>query len=242
VASGPAAAENCSCARHTWSLASNTASLLLATCTVSDFPTKTSQPPPCNNYAEGKAHASSKLYRYHSQRTGGAWDGRIYKPGQPFEAGDDVNRLLSAANSALYGLCHAAIVGIGAAPALGFVHTGGATSFVLDIADLYKADYTIPLAFDLAAKGLTSERDARTAFRDRVANGRLMIRVVQDIKNLLLGDGNDTTDQDAHELWDDKLGSVPGGVNWANEYADSLDESTLLSVIGPDLNEPKVDW
>jgi CRISPR-associated protein Cas1 len=108
-----------------------------------------------------------KVYRAESARTGVSWTGREYIPGRPLAAGDDVNRLLSAGHSCLYGMCHAAIVGLGASPALGFVHTGGATSFVLDIADLYKAEYTIPLAFDLAARRLNSERDARTAFRPR---------------------------------------------------------------------------
>lgn len=183
-----------------------------------------------------------KIYRVHSARTGVPWDGRLYKTGQPFEAGDDVNRLLSAGHSCLYGICHAAIVGLGASPGLGFVHTGGATSFVLDIADLYKADYTIPLAFDLAAQGLTSERDARTAFRDRVTDGKLMTRIVQDIKTLLLTEGDDITDHDEHALWDDDLGSVPGGINWANDYADSLDDTSFIGVTGPDLNEPKVDF
>ena len=43
------------------------------------------------------------------------------------------------------------------------MHSGSAISFVLDVADLYKADYTIPLAFELTARGLVTERDARTA-------------------------------------------------------------------------------
>jgi CRISPR-associated protein Cas1 len=183
-----------------------------------------------------------KIYRAHSARTGVPWDGRLYKPGQPYEAGDDVNRLLSAGHSCLYGICHAAIVGLGASPGLGFVHTGGATSFVLDIADLYKADYTIPLAFDLAAKGLTSERDARTAFRDRVADGKLMARIVHDIKTLLLSEDANLVDQDAHELWDDTLGSVPGGINWAADYADNLDDTSYIGISGPDLNAPGMDF
>jgi CRISPR-associated protein Cas1 len=183
------------------------------------------------------------LYRQHSQRTGVQWNGRLYKPGQPFEAGDDVNRLLSATHSCLYGICHAAIVGIGASPALGFVHTGGATSFVLDIADLYKAEFTIPLAFDLAAKGLTSERDARTAFRDRVTDSKLMVRIVRDIKTLILGEGTEISDHDPHELWDETVGSVPGGVNWASEYADSVETDTFIGIEGPDTDESmKVDW
>lgn len=99
-----------------------------------------------------------RLYREAAQPFAVPWKGRIYQPGDAFAAGDDVNRLLSAGHACLYGVCHAAIVGLGASPALGFVHSGGATSFVLDIADLYKAEYTIPTAFRLAAAGEVQER------------------------------------------------------------------------------------
>lgn len=179
-----------------------------------------------------------RLYRTHSQRTGVPWHGRVYKAGEPFESGDDINRLLSAGHSCLYGICHAAIVGIGASPALGFVHTGSSISFVLDIADLYKADYTIPLAFDLAASGHVSERDVRTAFRDKVADGQLMSRVVHDIKELLLGAGRDLTDDDEHLLWDDVEGFVPGGINWAFTTADQWGPDNLIGITGPDLDQP----
>lgn len=183
-----------------------------------------------------------RLYRAESARTGVPWSGRAYKPGQPFDAGDDVNRLLSAGHSCLYGISHAAIVGIGASPALGFVHTGGATSFVLDIADLYKAEYTIPLAFELAARGHVDERDARTAFRDRVADGHLMGRIVRDIKTLILGEGADIADVDEHHLWDDVDGKVPGGLNWARDYADKWTDQSLVGITGPDPDEPAVPW
>lgn len=81
-------------------------------------------------------------------------------------AGDPINRALSAAHACLYAACHAAVVGVGASPALGFVHTGGAMSFVLDIADLYKAELSIPVAFDLVTAGRTEGSDARWAMRD----------------------------------------------------------------------------
>lgn len=179
-----------------------------------------------------------RIYRQHAERTGVPWSGRLYRPGEPFAAGDDINRLLSAGHSCLYGVCHAAIVGLGASPALGFVHTGGATSFVLDIADLYKAEYTIPLAFDLAARGHISEREVRTGFRDKVASGSLMSRIVHDIKDLLLGTDRDTSDDDANDLWDEELGSVPGGINWANDFrADSL-----VGVTGPEIDETDPGW
>jgi CRISPR-associated protein Cas1 len=81
-----------------------------------------------------------RIYQAHAKRTGVPWNGRVYRAGDAFAAGDDLNRLLSAANAALYGICHAVIVGLGVSPGLGFVHTGTAISFVLDIADLYKAE------------------------------------------------------------------------------------------------------
>jgi CRISPR-associated protein Cas1 len=158
-----------------------------------------------------------RLYTQHSQRTGVPWTKRDYKPGDAFAAGDDVNRVLSAANSALYGICHAVITGIGASPALGFVHTGSALSFVLDIADLYKSEMTIPLAFDLTAKGLTAERDARTALRDAVVEHKLLSRIVADIKQLLVPEGTHLPDTEAHGLWDEGEAVVTAGRNWSND-------------------------
>ncbi|MEU2722298.1 type I-E CRISPR-associated endonuclease Cas1e [Streptomyces smyrnaeus] len=176
-----------------------------------------------------------RLYRDHSQRTGVPWTKREYRPGDAQAAGDDVNRVLSAANSALYGICHAVITGIGASPALGFVHTGTAISFVLDIADLYKADYTIPLAFNLTADGQTSERDARLALRDAVTETRLLPRIVEDIKDLFLPHGDNLSDRDVNELWDDQGGSVAGGTNWGDGI---FDEDSYVAVIGPELEQP----
>lgn len=183
-----------------------------------------------------------RLYRAESDRTGVPWTGRAYAAGDAFAAGDDINRLLSAGHACLYAICHAAVVGLGASPGLGFVHTGGATSFVLDIADLYKAETTIPLSFDLAAAGLTSERDMRTSFRDQVASGRFMTRVVRDIKDLLLADGQAVDDSvDDHHLWDEVDGAVPGGVNWADRFADDGEADNWVGISGPEL-PPVTEW
>jgi len=98
-----------------------------------------------------------------------------------------INQALSAANSAIYGVVHAVIVALGCSPGLGFVHNGTYRSFVYDIADLYKADLTIPIAFDVAAS-LSDEAvgsAARKAVRDAVREFRLLERCVSDIKGLL---------------------------------------------------------
>ena len=154
------------------------------------------------------------MYRENARRTGVPWIGREYSHGDPYAAGDDVNRLLSAGHACLYGICHAAVVGIGASPGLGFVHTGSALSFVLDVADLYKAEFTIPLAFDLARDGRTEERDMRLAFRDRLVDGRLLHQLIDDIKDLLGTADDSSEDDDVNVLWDEKVGGVPGGINW----------------------------
>lgn len=170
-----------------------------------------------------------RLYQEHSRRTGVPWNGRVYKTGDAFAAGDDVNRLFSAANTALYGICHAVIVDLGTSPGLGFVHTGSAISFVLDIADLYKAEHTLPIAFDLAARGLTDERDARVALRDRITETRLLGRIVTDVKALLNPPDTDFDTPETSALWDERLGTVAAGVNWSTDATAPLSPSATTN-------------
>lgn len=87
------------------------------------------------------------LYRRHAQKQRlGHWrrnSGTDPSMGPP----DTVNIALNHANTALYGVVTCAVTLLGLSPGLGIIHTGNRLSFVLDIADLYKADVTIPLAF-----------------------------------------------------------------------------------------------
>ena len=80
-----------------------------------------------------------------------SWHGRRYDRNN-WGGGDPVNRALSAAHALLNGLCHTALVSGGYSPALGFIHTGKQLSFVYDIADLYKVEVTIPLAFRIVSE------------------------------------------------------------------------------------------
>src|SRR6266508_2330800 len=126
-----------------------------------------------------------EAYARASRETGVEWTGRAYKR-QAWGEADAVNRALSSANSALYGVCHAAIVAAGYSPALGFVHTGKMLSFVYDIADLYKVDLTIPTAFQAAAEGTHElERRVRRVCRDAFHDGRLLQRIVVDVDRVL---------------------------------------------------------
>ena len=113
------------------------------------------------------------------------WEGRTYQR-QDWDFSDPVNRALSAANSCLYGLVHAAILSGGYSPALGFIHTGKQLSFVYDIADLYKVQFTVTLAMAMAGQDPPQlERQVRLACRDRFRQGDLMARILPDIAHVL---------------------------------------------------------
>jgi CRISP-associated protein Cas1 len=160
-----------------------------------------------------------RLYRAHADRTGVEWDRRDYNP-TDFDSGTPVNQALSAANTSLYGVVHAVIVALGCAPGLGFVHTGHIRSFVYDIADLYKADITLPIAFDLAARGSSDiASDTRRAVRDTMKDGKFLETCVRDIRTLLAPDdeieeyGPEALD-DVVMLWDYNGRNVAGGTSY----------------------------
>jgi len=170
-------------------------------------------------------------YAAASRRTGVEWQGRSYKR-DDWRHADPVNRALSAANSCLYGVCHAAIVSLGYSPALGFIHTGKMLSFVYDIADLYKADVTIPVAFDAVAAGSADlEGRVRRLCRDVFHDCRLLERIAPDVEQVLMVDdgsfGDVGSDFDGDEalpggLWDPDDGEVAGGRNHADEQEASV--------------------
>lgn len=152
------------------------------------------------------------------------WEGRSYTRDQ-WSWADPVNRALSAANSCLYGLCHAAILSLGFSPAMGFIHTGKQLSFVYDVADLYKTVITIPTAFKIAEEGPPQlERHTRLACRDLFREHRLLERITEDIPRALglkleEVDALFAPDEEAAipgYLWSPgSPAGAPGGVNYA---------------------------
>lgn len=168
-----------------------------------------------------------EAYARASRETGVPWAGRSYKRDR-WTSADPVNRALSAANSALYGVVQAAIVSSGYSPALGFIHTGKMLSFVYDIADLYKVDLTIPAAFKAAGEDHPDlERRVRLHCRDFFHAGRLLERIIPDIEKALdvpssREDAWPNFDEDAAQpggLWDPDIGSVAGGSNHADDVS-----------------------
>lgn len=156
-----------------------------------------------------------RLYREHAERTGVTWTKRDYDS-QDFSSGSAINQALSAATTCLYGISHAVIVALGCSPGLGFIHTGHARSFVFDVADLYKAEVAIPVAFDIAAADPEDiPGETRRAVRDAVRDGRLLARCSRDIHRLLLpGSDDEGQDWNVVNLWDGGSRTVAGGTSY----------------------------
>lgn len=168
-----------------------------------------------------------EAYAQASREAGVVWSGRSYQRADWYYA-DPVNRALSAANSCLYGICHAAILSAGYSPALGFIHTGKQLSFVYDVADLYKTNLTIPAAFTAVAEdGPGLESRVRHKCRDLFREQRLLARIVADLQYVLLGETASEQGEDSDEfatdealpggLWDPNEGVVPGGIDHSLE-------------------------
>ena len=162
-----------------------------------------------------------EAYRQASKESGVPWSKRTYDP-NAFDDADPINQALSAAHACLYGLVHAVIVALGCSPGLGFVHTWHERSFVYDIADLYKAQVTIPVAFAVVAQG-TEDLPARTrrAARDAIWEHRILERAARDITDLLRGEAFDSSGFQAEVLYlfDDKQGLQRAGRSYAKEEA-----------------------
>ncbi|MHB9848967.1 type I-E CRISPR-associated endonuclease Cas1e [Streptomyces krungchingensis] len=168
------------------------------------------------------------LYKILAQQHGIGRFRRNYHPDQ-WQAQDPVNLALSAANTCLYGIVHAALLALGLSPALGFVHAGTQHAFVYDVADLYKAHTTLPVAFALY-QSTNPEQEARRRFRESLRLVRLLPHIVRDVQALLTPGRQETSDADCVaedrserrdvemvHLWDPKAGVLPAGINYGSD-------------------------
>lgn len=129
------------------------------------------------------------LYRLVAEQTGLEWHGRRYDRQNP-NAADLPNQALNHAATFVEAAADIAVAAVGALPPLGFIHEDSSNAFVLDIADLWRADITVPLAFSVAKRveddpkqSLERElrREAALWFRKR----KLISAMIDRIKELL---------------------------------------------------------
>jgi len=128
-------------------------------------------------------------YRIIADRYGVEWRGRRYDRQNP-EAADLPNQAINHAATFVESAADIAVAAVGALPPLGFIHEESSNAFVLDIADLWRVEVTLPLAFSVAARvakepGQSLEREIRKEAAAWFRRHKLIPAMIERIKGLL---------------------------------------------------------
>ncbi|MCX7693678.1 type I-E CRISPR-associated endonuclease Cas1e [Tepidimonas taiwanensis] len=128
-------------------------------------------------------------YKLVAQRFGIDWHGRRYDRDNP-TAADLPNQAINHAATFVEAAADIAVAAVGALPPLGFVHEDSSNAFTLDIADLFRVDVTLPLAFGAVQaiqqrkSDLTVEREVRRRAVQAFRREKLIPRMIERIKEL----------------------------------------------------------
>lgn len=133
------------------------------------------------------------IYQQLAKKHGVHWKGRFYGHGKNNETFEDtslVNQCITAANQCLYGICACATGIMGLSSYFGFVHWGSREAFICDIADLFKFQTVIPLAFSVAKKNSPDcLMEIRHKCRDVFREIKFLDNIIDTIKEVLLAPG-----------------------------------------------------
>lgn len=127
-------------------------------------------------------------YKLVAQRFGIHWQGRRYDRQNP-NAADLPNQALNHAATFVEAAADLAVAAVGALPPLGFIHEDSSNAFTLDVADLYRVDLTLPLAFAAvrafqAGETENLEREVRRRATKLFRQEKLIPRMIDRIKEL----------------------------------------------------------
>ncbi len=129
------------------------------------------------------------MYKTHAEKYGIPWRGRRYDRQNP-GANDIPNQALNHAATFVESAADIAVAAVGALPPLGFIHEDSSNAFTLDIADLWRDEFTVPLAFSVARKVLDDpekllEREIRFTAAAWFRKRKLIPAMIDRIKELL---------------------------------------------------------
>ena len=129
-----------------------------------------------------------EVYRLTAERIGIRWNGRRYDRSDPLSA-DLPNQALNHAASAVEAAAAIAVAATAAIPQLGFIHEDSGQSFILDIADLFRDELTVPCAFKAALvaekrPGESIERLTRRSVGERLRRDQVIPTMIDRIKAL----------------------------------------------------------
>lgn len=128
-------------------------------------------------------------YQIIAQKYGIDWKGRRYNRQDP-QAADIPNQAINHAATFVEAAADIAVAAVGALPPLGFIHEESSNAFTLDVADMWRLDITLPLAFSVAAKvmkdpELSLEREIRYEAARWFRKHKLIPAMIERIKELL---------------------------------------------------------
>lgn len=129
-----------------------------------------------------------RAYTLAAERYGIRWTGRRYDRANP-DAGDLANQAINHAGAAMTAAAAVAVAATGTVPQLGFVHEDSGQAFVLDVADLFRQDVLLDIAFGAArdaAKGESVERLVRRRAALLFRQRQVIPTMIDRIKGLLL--------------------------------------------------------
>jgi CRISPR-associated protein Cas1 len=87
-----------------------------------------------------------EMYSLSAKKYGIQWKGRRYDRGNP-EGDDNPNQAINHAATAVESAAMIAVAATATIPQLGFIHEDSSIAFCLDVADLYREEVTVPVAF-----------------------------------------------------------------------------------------------
>ncbi len=128
-------------------------------------------------------------YKLIAQQFGIDWKGRRYDRQDP-ESADRPNQAINHAATAVEGAAMIAVAATGTVPALGFIHEDSGIAWTLDIADLFRTEVTLPVAFGAVREarqnpGRPVERHVRRLAARAFAKQQVIPRMIDAIKKVL---------------------------------------------------------
>ena len=135
-------------------------------------------------------------YKLMADKFGIRWNGRRFDRSQP-DSDDLPNQAINHAATAVQAAPAIAVQALGAIPQLGFIHEDSGQSFVLDIADLFRDQVTLSIAFGAAKQAeQTGElidrlvrREAARIFRQHAVIPAMIDRIKQVLRTDEAGHG-----------------------------------------------------
>jgi len=123
-----------------------------------------------------------KLYEETAKKHEVPWNGRITK----LKGADQINRTITKVYQAIYAMALSAILTTGRIPEIGFIHEASDLPFVYDIADKYKQNIGVEIAFEANKSGKSGEEEAIKRLAQENKNLGIMKGMVTDMERYLI--------------------------------------------------------